>query len=112
MFSTHIYPGGPETTEQQQARSAFANDVALVSSFHNSGPYEIFVSEYSLAFHGAGDGRDPFDYAGLASWFVHQLNQQGAGSMLWNFDGAGAWGPVSHSVGSAGAVPWAAIFAD
>jgi len=101
MFSTHVYSLNAETTEQQAARSAVGPDVGFIKDFHFTAKYPLIVSEYCLAGHGSANPGDPFDYKSLADWYVHQFNQFGRGSMLWNFDAnqsMPSWGPVATNL--------------
>jgi len=64
--------------------------------------------------HGTGGANDDaFDYNSLANWFVHQFNQHGIGSMVWNFDaGPCAWGPVAADKVGKRPIEWKTIFND
>jgi hypothetical protein len=112
IFAAHLYYMGPDLVDQQESRWAFEADLSSVAEFHLHSRYEIFVSEFGLNSHGSGVPEDDyFDYNSFANWFVHQSNRFALGSMVWNYDGPGAWGPVANK-GTLGAVPieWNQIF--
>jgi len=112
VFSTHLYQYPKDwTTDQQQARDSFERDLQVLSDFHKNTGSEIFVSEYALNSHGHGKEGDGFDYGAFTHWFVHQFNQHGLGSVIWNYDSYHeAWGPGQHHkrVGL-DPIPWANI---
>jgi len=113
IFSTHLYQYPEDwTTDQQQARDSFKKDLQRLMDFHLSTGSQIFVSEYALNSHGNGKVDDNFDYGAMTHWFVHQFNQHGLGSVIWNYDSVHeAWGPVQqHQRVGRKAIPWADIF--
>merc|ERR1711920_802684 len=70
-----------------------AGDASLISEFFKHSRYDIIVTEYTLAGHGAG-----FDYTSFAGFMVHQFSALAGGSMVWNFDVAPwmrPWGLVA-----------------
>jgi len=109
VFSRHLYQYPEDwTTDQQKARDSFQQDLDILSDFHENTGSEIFVSEYALNSHGNGKGDDSFNYGALTHWFVHQFNQHGLGSMIWNYDSwYEAWGPGKHhqQIGT-NPIPW------
>lgn len=118
MFSTHLYymagKSGLYLVDQQDARSHFDKDIAGLRDFHLNCNYPLMVSEYGMNDHGRGDENDPFDYNSLANWYVHQFNQFGMGSMVWNFDAASnvaPWGPVAAPRVGTQPIDWPRIFA-
>jgi len=112
MFATHVY-GADGVTDQLDVRSRLSSDMEAISEFFTQSEHSIFVSEYALSGHGTGElCKDPFDYHSLANWFVHQFNQFGAGSVVWNFDAATTerpWGPVATRRLGSGEVEWKQI---
>jgi len=114
LFSTHVYPAeGADTIDQQAARDAVAPNLAGIKNFHLGSPYPLVVTEYALAGHGSAMPEDLFDYNSLASWYVHQFNQFGAGSMVWNFDAKKdmpSWGPIAAPQVGSRPVDWEAIY--
>jgi len=113
IFSTHVY-GAFGVKGQQEVRDAFANDLDLIAEFYTHSRYKIVVSEYAVSRHGPGDPRrDPFEYHSLANWYVHQFNQHGIGSAVWNFDAGKwvrAWGPVALNQVGMHPIHWREIF--
>jgi len=117
MFSTHLYymagKSGLYLVDQQDARSHFDKDIEGLRDFHLNCNYPLMVSEYGMNDHGSGDQNDPFDYSSLANWYVHQFNQFGLGSMVWNFDAASnvaPWGPVAAPRVGTQPIDWPRIF--
>jgi len=113
VFSTHLYQYPHDwTRHQQQARDSFKEDLQRLTDFHENTGSEVFVSEYALNSHGNGKWDDGFDYGAMTHWFVHQFNQHGLGSVIWNYDSVHeAWGPVQqHRRVGQKAVPWADIW--
>jgi len=114
LFSTHVYPAeGADTIDQQAARNAVSPNLAGIKDFHLGSPYPLVVTEYALAGHGSAMPEDSFDYNSLASWYINQFNQFGAGSMVWNFDAKTdmpSWGPVAAPKVGSRPVDWGVIY--
>jgi len=110
-FSTHFYQWA-HTTDLASAEREFDGNFKSVQDFQSSTGFDLIITEYAFNSHGSGGDDDPFDYNGLAEYFVHRFDDVGKGSMVWNFDSYwSAWGPVDHAdkVGQK-SIDWKNIF--
>jgi hypothetical protein len=110
LFATHLYVG-KHIENQDAARNAFNHDLQVIKNFATS-RYEIMVTEWAMQNHGSANPKtDPFDYASLAHFMVHQFNQNGMGSAVWNYDAISkCWGPVGDASLGARPIDWRHIF--
>lgn len=96
-FSTHFYQWD-QTTDLASAERKFDGNFNSVQDFQSSTGFDLIFTEYAFNSHGSGGDDDPFDYNGLADYFVHRFDDVGKGSFVWNFDSFySAWGPVDHA---------------